>query len=117
MVASNGFKGDSGNTNIGLYVTVSMKSETGRPNDYWVESSLFFDKLKLTESGQKALERTARKINPKKINSGKYSVIVENRVAGKPSYPPLHALLRDPACTKSNHSLSVKRTSLLLQHC
>ena len=81
VVASNGFKGESGNTNTGLYVTVSMKTETGRPNDYWVESSLFFDKLKTSGIGTKALERTSRKINPKKIASGNYSIIVENRVA------------------------------------
>lgn len=93
FVASNGFRGDSGNTNVGIYVTVSMKSETGRPNDYWIENSLFFDKLKTSEIGIKALERTSRKFDPKKINSGKYSVIVENRVAANLLSPLYDALL------------------------
>ena len=92
MVASNGFRGDNGKTNIGLYVTVSMKSESGRPNDYWSESSLFLEKLKKTEIGKKALERTIRKMDPKKILSGKYSVIVENRVAGNLLSPIYSAL-------------------------
>ena len=92
MVASNGFKGDSGNTGVSLTVTVSLKSDTGRPNDYWYENALFFDKLKTTEIGEKALKRTLNKIDPKKIISGKYSVIVENRVASNLMYPLYGAL-------------------------
>lgn len=92
MVASNGFKGDSGNTGVSLTVTVSLKSDTGRPNDYWNENALFLDKLKTTEIGEKALKRTINKIDPKKIISGKYSVIVENRVAGNLMYPLYTAL-------------------------
>ena len=92
MVTSNGFKGDSGNTGVSLTVTVSLKSDTGRPNDYWYENALFLDKLKTTEIGKKALERTINKINPKKILSGKYPVIVENRVAGNLIYPVYGAL-------------------------
>ena len=92
MVASNGFKGDSGNTGVSLSVTVSLKSDTGRPNDYWYENALFFDKLKTTEIGEKALKRTLNKIDPKKIISGKYSVIVENRVASNLMYPLYGAL-------------------------
>jgi len=92
MVASNGFRGDSGNTNVSLYVTVSLKSLTGRPNDYWYENALFFDKLKKTDIGKKALERTIKKAEPKKIKSGKYTVIVENRVASNLAYPLYGAL-------------------------
>lgn len=82
MVNSNGFKGDSANTWVGLSVSVSLKTETGRPSDGWNENSVFMDKLVTTEIGKKALERAIKKINPTKIASGKYTVIVENRVAG-----------------------------------
>jgi PmbA protein len=92
MVASNGFKGDSGSTGVSLSVTVSLKSDTGRPNDYWNENALFLNKLKTTGIGEKALKRTLSKIDPKKIVSGKYSVIVENRVAGNLMYPVYGAL-------------------------
>ncbi len=92
MVTSNGFRGDSGNTRVSLAVTVSLKSLTGRPNDYWSENALFLDKLKTTDIGKKALERTINKIDPKKIISGKYSVVVDNRVAGNLIYPVYGAL-------------------------
>lgn len=92
MVSSNGFRGDSGNTRVSLTVTVSLKSLTGRPNDYWNENALFLDKLKTTEIGKKALERTVNKIDPRKIVSGKYAVVVDNRVAGNLIYPVYGAL-------------------------
>jgi PmbA protein len=92
MVTSNGFKGDSGISSISLGVSVSVKSESGRPSDYWYENSLFFDKLKTTDIGKKALERTLNKIGPKKIASGKYQVIIENRVAGRICSPIFQAL-------------------------
>jgi len=92
MVTSNGFKGDSKSSRISLSVSVSIKSDSGRPSDYWYENSLFFDKLKTTDIGNKALERTINKIGPKKIKSGKYNVLIENRVAGNICYPVFGAL-------------------------
>ena len=92
MVASNGFKGDSGNTNVSLVAEVSVKSDSGRPSDYWYENDLFLDKLKKTEIGKKALERALNKIDPRKILSGKYPVIIENRVAGNIAGPIYRAL-------------------------
>ncbi len=91
-VTSNGFRGDSKGTNMGMYVSVSVKSDTGRPSDYWFENSVFFDRLKTTGIGQKALERTLQKIDPKKIASGKYKVIIENRTAGRIANPLYDAL-------------------------
>jgi len=82
MVTSNGFRGSSANTGVQLVAEVSVKSNTGRPNAYWYESQVFFDKLKKEGIGSKALERALGKSDPKKINSGLYEVIVENRVAG-----------------------------------
>ncbi len=82
MVTSNGFRGDSRRTGLSLYAEVSVQSETGRPNAYWYESDLFFKRLVKNGIGEKALERALGKINPKKILSGKYNVVIENRVAG-----------------------------------
>ena len=93
MVNSNGFRGDSKNTRVSLSAEVSMKSDTGRPNAYWYENSLFFDRLKKNEIGTKALDRVINKLNPRKIGSGKYSVIVENRVAGNIASPIYSSLL------------------------
>jgi PmbA protein len=92
LVTSNGFQGDSSKSEVSLYATVSVKSENGRPSDYWFEDSMFFDKLKKTGIGTKALERTLRKIGPKKIKSGKYPMIIENIVAGNLLGPVFEAL-------------------------
>lgn len=93
MVTSNGFKGDSDNTSVSLVAEVSVKSETGRPSAYYYENSLFFDKLKKTEIGTEALKRAVKKIDPKKIQSGKYPVIIENLVAGNCINPLYQALM------------------------
>ncbi len=82
MVTSNGFRGDSGGSGLSLAVSVSVKSDTGRPSDYWFENAVFYDKLKAAGIGNKALERVLNKIGPRKIESGKYEVIIENRSAG-----------------------------------
>jgi PmbA protein len=92
IVASNGFKGTTGNSGIYLSVSVSLKTESGRPSDYWNENSIFFADLKKSEIGKKALDRAIRKIGPKKIASGKYPVIIENRVAGNIASPLYQAL-------------------------
>jgi PmbA protein len=92
LLTSNGFKGDSARSSVNLYASVSVKTETGRPSDYWYESSLFFDKLKKTDIGRKALERTLKKIGPSKISSGKYTMIMENRVATNLLSPIYNAL-------------------------
>jgi len=80
-VTSNGFRGDAANSNMTLAAQVSLKTDSGRPSDYWVENALFIDRLKTTDIGKKALDRAIKKIGPKKIASGKYPVILENRIA------------------------------------
>lgn len=92
LVTSNGFKGDTASSSTTLYASVSVRTDKGRPSDYWVESALFFDKLKKTDIGKKALERTLQKIAPQKIRSGKYTMVVENRAAENLLYPLFSAL-------------------------
>jgi PmbA protein len=92
IVSSNGFRGDTSNTRVSLSASVSLNTDTGRPSDYWYESTLFMDKLVTDGIGKKALDRAIQKINPKKIASGKYTVLVENRVAGNLMSPLYQAL-------------------------
>jgi PmbA protein len=92
MVSSNGFSGDSANTRVSLSASVSLNTDTGRPSDSWYENSRFMDKLTTGDIGKKALERAIQKINPKKISSGKYTVLIENRVAGNLLNPVFQAL-------------------------
>jgi len=92
LADSNGFKGESGSSYTGLAAEVSVKGESGRPSDFWGESSIFFNKLKKTGIGKTALERAIRKLNPKKVTSGKYKIIVENLVTGILMAPLISAL-------------------------
>jgi PmbA protein len=91
-VTSNGFKGDSARSGVNLSASVSVKTDKGRPSDYWNESALFFDKLKKTDIGKKALERTLQKIGPEKISSGKYPMVLDNRVGANLLSPLYNAL-------------------------
>jgi PmbA protein len=92
LVDSNGFKGESGSSYVGLAAEVSVRGTTGKPSDYWGEYGIFFDKLRKAGIGRKALERALRKLNPKKAASGKYKIIVENIVAGNLLSPFISAL-------------------------
>jgi PmbA protein len=92
MVSSNGFRGDTANTRASLSASVSLNTDTGRPSDYWYESNLFMDKLVTEGIGKKALDRAIQKINPKKIATGKYTVLVENLVAGNLMSPLYQSL-------------------------
>jgi PmbA protein len=93
MVTSNGFTGDSSASNVSLSAEVSVKGETGRPSDYWYENAIFFDKLIKSDIGSKALERALRKLGPKKIKSGKYPVVIENRTVQTLLYPFYSAMI------------------------
>ncbi len=92
MVTSNGFEGDSSNTSFGLYASVSVKGGDARPESYWNESAIFFDKLKKENIGNTALKRALNKIGQQKIASGKMTMVVENRQVGRLFGPLLQAM-------------------------
>lgn len=83
MVNSKGFSGEKAKTYFGMGASVSVKNGEARPEGYWSESALFYDRLKSTGVGEKALERALRKIGQRKIASGRMSMVVENRIAGR----------------------------------
>jgi PmbA protein len=92
LVTSNGFKGDFTLSNFGLTAEVALNTDKGRPSDYWPEAAVFFNKLNKKDVGKKALERALRKIGPEKISSGKYPMVLENRVAASFLSPLYNAL-------------------------
>jgi len=92
MVTSNGFEGDSENTYYGLNASVSVKGGDARPQANWGESSLFYENLKTESVGKTALDRALKKIGQGKIESGKMTMIVENRTAGQLLSPLISAL-------------------------
>jgi len=80
-VHSNGFQGESEGTvfSTGAEVTVNDPSG-GRPSDWYYGTTCYFNELPdPAVLGKKAAKRALRKIGQKKIASGKYNMLVENR--------------------------------------
>ncbi len=92
MVTSNGFEGDSANSYFGLYSSVSVKSGDARPESTWSESAISYDDLKKEDVGKIALKRALDKIGQQKIQSGKMTMIVENKQVGRLLGPLISAL-------------------------
>ncbi|MDD4848203.1 MAG: TldD/PmbA family protein [Bacteroidales bacterium] len=93
MIASNGFEGESKSTGFSVGIGVSLKGkDDARPEECWFESALFYNDLIKTGIGKIALDRGMRKLNQKKVPSGKYTMIVENLVAARLLAPILDAL-------------------------
>lgn len=94
IIASNGFEGDIANSWYSLSASVSMKEKNSdaRPSSYWYESALFFDDLIKKDIGNKALERTLRKLGQKKVESGKYTMVVDNMNSRRMISPMISAL-------------------------
>lgn len=92
MVTSNGFRGDTANSYFALNAQVSVKSEDARPESYWGESAILFDKLKKEGIGEIALKRATDKLGQDKIESAKMPMIVENRQVGRIFGPLISAL-------------------------
>lgn len=82
-VHSNGFLGGSRGTRFEVGVDVSIQDEGGaRPGDWWAAETRFRRDLPdLGIVGTRAVERALRKIGQKKIASGRYDCLVENRAA------------------------------------
>ena len=82
-VNSNGFSGISKGTVFWAGASVTVKDgEKGRPSgSYWAGGRYLNDIPKTTLLGEEAANRALRKIGQKKIKSGKYTMIVENRAA------------------------------------
>ncbi len=104
MVNSNGFEGDTASSYYGLYATVSVKGGDARPEAYWNENAIFFDRLKTEGIGAKALDRALKKFGQKKIASARMTMIVENVSAGR-LLSPLIAALNGSAIQQKNSFL------------
>lgn len=94
IIDSNGFEGSSRQTIFSVSTECTVKGEgegDARPQNYWYDSSMFFNTLR-KGCGKKALERTLMMLGAKKIDSGKYNIIIENTVSSKVVAPIFTAL-------------------------
>ncbi len=82
---SNGFTGESEGTAFGCSAQVTVNDpDGGRPSDWDGAETRYFHELPaLEEIGKKAVQGALDKIGQKKIASGLYTMIVDNRVAAR----------------------------------
>ncbi len=93
LVDSQGFEGEKAQTSYSLSASVSLKGDgDARPESWWYDSSLFWDKLQKSGIGRKALERALQKLGQTKIKSGKYTMVVDNMNIGNLLSPIISAL-------------------------
>ncbi|MDR3061890.1 MAG: TldD/PmbA family protein [Dysgonamonadaceae bacterium] len=79
MITSNGFEGESDTTYYSISADTSMKGAgDSRPQSYWYDSAVFWDKLEKKNIGKIAYERTVRKLGQEKIASGVFPMLVDN---------------------------------------
>jgi PmbA protein len=106
LVDSQGFEGEKAQTSFSLSASVSLKGDSdARPESYWYDSALFWDKLQKEGIGKKALERALQKLGQEKIKSGKYPMLVDNLNAGRLLSPIISAI--------NGSSLAMKNSFLL----
>ena len=84
QVNSNGFSGAEERTNFSAGVMVTVRDKNGgRPEDWsWANTSFYKDLPAAETLAKDAVQRALQKIGQKKIESGKYDMIVENRAGG-----------------------------------
>ncbi|MDR3094247.1 MAG: TldD/PmbA family protein [Bacteroidales bacterium] len=93
LIDSNGFEGENAQTSFSLSASVSLKGGgDARPESWWYDSALYWDKLQKKGIGHKALERALRKLGQEKIASGKYSMLVDNMNVGNLLSPLISAM-------------------------
>ena len=83
IVASNGFTGGYAGSRHGVAAAMLAGEGTGMERDYDWSSAVFGEDLDdPAEIGRSAGERAVRRLNPKKMASGKVPVIYDPRVSG-----------------------------------
>ena len=93
MIDSQGFQAEALNTMYTLSAECSVIGDNdARPEGWWYHSAMHSDKLQWMDCSRIALDRALAKLNPGKLKSGKYKIIVENSVASKLISPIISAL-------------------------
>ncbi len=75
----------------GVEVTV-QDSEGNRFSSYWWDASPMLKDLNIKDCGETAFRRAAAQIGPVRIDSGKYSMVIDSEVASRLVTPVLNAL-------------------------
>ncbi len=84
-VTSNGFSGESTDTVFSAGAEATVRDENGgRPQDWYYATTRFHQDLPTPEElGENAVEKALQKIGQKKIESGQYTMLVDNRSSSR----------------------------------
>jgi PmbA protein len=82
-VTSNGFEGVKTKTTFSLSASASINGGDSRPQDYDYVTSRFFKDIKADKIGKNAVNSAIEKIGSEKIETGKFDMIIENRVVSR----------------------------------
>ncbi len=92
-VHSNGFEGQVARTSFTLFTEVTVKDENGRPEDYAYGYTRHWKQLPdPAVIGKEAATRALGRIGQRKIASGRYELLVENRSVSRLLGPVIGAL-------------------------
>ena len=101
-----------GFTGLGYETTYAISSEitvkgkgNSRASGYFWSASPMLSGLKYEDCATKAYERATARLNPKKIKSGKYIMVVENYVASR-LFAPIMAAMNGMAIEQHNSFLT-----------
>ncbi|OQY26823.1 MAG: hypothetical protein B6244_12610 [Candidatus Cloacimonetes bacterium 4572_55] len=102
---SNGFSGEKEGTSFSAGTEVTVKDGAGgRPSDWYYARSRFYKDLPDPETlAKEAVQRAVSKIGQKKIESGKYVMLVENRVSSRIIYGLLRPMFGESLQQKSSY--------------
>lgn len=88
-----GFEGETLQSSHTISANVSIKGRGDeKPESWWYESGICREAANVEGCSTKALQRGLNALNPKRIKSGRYNVILENTVSSKFVSPLLKAL-------------------------
>ena len=83
IIDSQGLEVESSSTFYSVVCECTVRGHgEARPQNNWMEGALFFDRLR-SGCGRTAYERTVPMIEARKLNSGKYNIVLENTVSAK----------------------------------
>lgn len=93
MIDSQGFEGDSLQSNFTVSAECSVKGRgNARSEGWWYESTLHYNKFNPTGCGTTALKRALDKLNPKDMEGGCMNMIVDNTCSSRIISPIFQAL-------------------------
>ena len=93
MVDSQGFEGDSLQSNFTVSAECSVKGRGyARSEGWWYESALHFNEFTYIGCGETALKRALEKLNPREMKGGSMNMIVDNTCSSRLVSPIFQAL-------------------------